>query len=564
MEKEKMKDSVSILIGGKAGQGIATIETLLTKGFKRCGLYTFSTKEFMSRVRGGSNTTLIRICAQPINAADFKVDIFVPLDIDAFYHAQERIHQETLVISKTGNFECDCLFYDHDLVALAKSIGTPIASNMIAAALIFGLLGYDAEVLKEIAAELYANESLAMNLKALEAGAQLAHLSEEVPYNIKPDHAMEVTKDFFLSGTEGVGFGAIAAGCHLISSYPMSPSTGVLTFLAKQSQKFAICVEQAEDEIAAFQMGLGVWYGGGRAITTTSGGGFSLMGESLSLAGMTETPMVVYLAQRPGPATGLPTRTEQGDLELAIYSGHGEFPRIVLAPGDPRECFDLTKVAFDLADRFQIPVILLSDQYLADSYFNVEQFEIEMKQPASHIVKTDAVYQRYLLTEDGVSPRGVPGYGDGLVLVDSDEHTQEGLITESMSMRNAQHGKRLKKRDLICNEAIVPDAEHEGSIVVVGWGSTKHIIKEAVDRIHNTDMTCAHFSWVYPLCEAQLVLLKKARQIIVVENNATGQFSKLLKLQGIVVDHQIIKYDGLSFFVDELCNKLEAVLKEIQ
>jgi 2-oxoglutarate ferredoxin oxidoreductase subunit alpha len=428
MGGKSMRDSVSILIGGKAGQGIASIETLLTKGFKRSGFYTFSTKEFMSRVRGGSNTTLIRISKNPVNAPVYKADIFVPLDTNAFYHAQERITKETFVIAKKEDFECDCTFYDHDLEALAKSIGNPIVSNTIAAALVFGLLGCNVKVLREIVAEMYKDEILEVNLKALEIGAKLGQDNGNCLYCIEPNPSAAQAQNFFLSGTEGIGFGAIAGGCNFVSSYPMSPSTGVLTFLAKQSQNFGICVEQAEDEIAAFQMGLGVWYGGGRAITTTSGGGFALMGEGLSLSGITETPMVVYLAQRPGPATGLPTRTEQGDLELASYSGHGEFPRIVLAPGDPKECFDLARVAFDLADRFQVPVIVLSDQYLADSYFHVERFNIDPQQPVHHIVKTEADYKRYSLSKDGISPRGIPGYGEGFVLVDSDEHTEEGLI----------------------------------------------------------------------------------------------------------------------------------------
>ncbi|HLD23373.1 MAG TPA: 2-oxoacid:acceptor oxidoreductase subunit alpha, partial [Sulfuricurvum sp.] len=448
-----MRNSVSVLIGGSAGQGIASIETLLTKGFNRSGFYTFSTKEFMSRVRGGSNTTLIRISDKPVNAPDFKVDIFVPLDANAFAHAQERINKETFVIAKKGDFECDCVMYDYDLESLAKEIGNPIVSNTIAAAFIFGLLGCDGAVLREIVAEFYTDELLAVNLKALEVGAELARENGNCRYCITPSSSMNPKNDFFLSGTEGVGFGAIAGGCNFISSYPMSPSTGVLTFLAKQSRSFGICVEQAEDEIAAFQMGLGVWYSGGRAITTTSGGGFSLMGEGISLSGITETPMVVYLAQRPGPATGLPTRSEQGDLELALYIGHGEFPRIVLAPGDVRECFELARAAFDLADVYQVPVILMSDQYLADSYFNVERFEIDPKQSAHHIIKTDPNYKRYLLTPEGISPRGIPGYGEGLVLVDSDEHTEEGLITESMSVRNEQNGKRLRKRTLIEKEA---------------------------------------------------------------------------------------------------------------
>ncbi|MBN2869946.1 MAG: 2-oxoacid:acceptor oxidoreductase subunit alpha [Campylobacterales bacterium] len=559
-----MKGSVSILIGGKAGQGIATIETLLTKGFKRSGYFTFSTKEYMSRVRGGSNTTLIRISNTPVNAPDYKVDIFVPLDEGAFHHARERMAPETFLVAKKGAYECDCTPYECDLEALAREAGTPMVSNTVAAALVFGLLGCARETLAEVLAELYEGDILAINLKALGIGADLAQENGNCRYCLERSAGAGAKTHLFLSGTEGAGFGAIAGGCNFISSYPMSPSTGVLTFLAKHSRRFGICVEQAEDEIAAFQMGLGAWYGGGRALTTTSGGGFALMGEGMSLAGMSETPMVVYLAQRPGPATGLPTRTEQGDLELAMHAGHGEFPRIILAPGDPKECFELSRRAFDLADRYQTPVIVLSDQYLADSAFTLERFALDAVKPAQCFVRSDAEYKRYRVTDSGISPRSLPGYGEGVVLVDSDEHTEEGLITESMRVRNEQNGKRLKKSETIVREAIPPEAAGEGDVAVVGWGSTKYIINEAIQRLKNDKVRVLHFSWVYPLSDAQLAPLRKARRIIVVENNATGQFAKLLKLHGFAVHDQILKSDGLPFFVDELSEKLDLLLKEMR
>jgi 2-oxoglutarate ferredoxin oxidoreductase subunit alpha len=564
MGRQAMTNTVSVLIGGKAGQGIASVEMLLTKGFKKAGLFTFSTKEFMSRIRGGSNTTLIVISNRPINAPDFKVDIFIPLDKNAFYHAKERLRGDSFLVAKKDDFECECINYDCDLDGLAKGIGNPLVSNTIAAALVFGSLGFDVNILKGIAQEQYKSELLDVNIKALDVGAELAKNNGNCRYCIKASSLVSIENNLFISGTDSVGFGAIAGGCNAVSSYPMSPSTGVLTFLANQSQKFGICTEQAEDEIAAFQFGLGVWYGGGRAMTTTSGGGFALMCEGVSLAGITETPMVVYLAQRPGPATGLPTRTEQGDLELAMYAGHGEFPIVLMAPGDPKECFELTREAFDLADRYQIPVIIMSDQYLADSSFSVDRFGMGEKKSAHYFIKTDKQYKRYLLTEDGVSPRGIPGYGDGLVLVDSDEHTEEGLITESMTVRVEQNDKRLKKTELIKLESIAPERDKEvADILIIGWGSTKHIINEAVYRLNDSRVSTIHFSWVYPLSEAQLSPLRKARYRIVAENNATGQFAKLLKLHGVEIQSQILKYDGMSFFADELAEKLTSLLKDV-
>jgi 2-oxoglutarate/2-oxoacid ferredoxin oxidoreductase subunit alpha len=564
MEKKLMATTVSILIGGKAGQGIASVEALLTKGFKKAGLFVFSTKEYMSRVRGGSNTTLITVSDEPINAANFKVDIFVPLDKNAFYHAKERLRGDSFLIAKKGDFECDCINFDCDLAELAKSLGNPLVSNSIAASIVFGLLGFEADVLKEIVQEQFKSELAQTNIKALEIGAELAKNNGNCTYCIKPNSRKTAKGALFLSGSESVGFGAIAGGCNFISSYPMSPSTGVLTFLAKQSSNFGICVEQAEDELAAFQFGLGVWYAGGRAMTTTSGGGFALMSEGLSLAGMTETPMVVYLAQRPGPATGLPTRTEQGDLELALYAGHGEFPIILLAPGDPKECFELTRKAFDLADKYQTPVIIMSDQYLADSYFCIDGFDLDGKEPTHCFIQTDKEYKRYLLSENGISPRGIPGYGDGLALVDSDEHTQEGLITESMSVRVQQNDKRLNKTELIRQEAVMPETSGNGDVLIIGWGSTKHIVAEAISRLQDKNVSSVHFSWIHPLSDTQLARLKQAKHRIVVENNATGQFAKLLRLNGIEIHAQALKYDGLCFFADELTEKLTLLLKDIR
>ncbi len=556
-----MAKIISILIAGKAGQGISSVEMLLTKGFKRTGLYTYATKEYMSRIRGGSNSTLIMVSDAPVNAPVFTVDIAIPLDHNAFGHIQDRIGPQTLLIVPNNEYECVCERMVCDLEEMAKKLGNPLVSNTIAAGMVFALLGVEKAPLEAIIKDKFASSLLQSNLDALDAGEKLITQLGGCRYCITPDMNQYVKEYYFLSGTEAVGFGAIAGGCAFVSSYPMSPSTGVLTFLAQKGGSIGICVEQAEDEIAAFQMALGVWYGGGRAMTTTSGGGFALMGEGISLSGMTETPMVVYLAQRPGPATGLPTRTEQADLELAVYAGHGEFPIIVLAPGDVLECFECARDAFELADRYQTPVIILSDQYLADTYSTVEAIKMP-KEVTPSITKTEANYRRYALSESGISPRGIPGFGEGIVLADSDEHTEEGLITESMQERVRQNEKRLSKIDGIRMEAIVPSVMAPIEIAVVGWGSTKHIIQSALMRLNNPRIGAVHFSWVHPLSSGQLETLHKAKRIVVVENNATGQFAKQLRLAGIAVDRQILRYDGLSFFADELEQEIASIVKE--
>jgi 2-oxoglutarate ferredoxin oxidoreductase subunit alpha len=368
-----------------------------------------------------------------------------------------------------------------------------------------------------------------------------------------------------LSGTELVSLGAIAGGCNFISSYPMSPSTGVLTFLSQQQEEFGIIAEQAESEICAINMSLGAFYAGARAMVTTSGGGLALMVEGLSLAGMLETPIVIHLAQRPGPATGLPTRSEQGDLLFALFAGHGEFPRIIFSPGKTEDIFDLTRKAFDLADKFQVPVIIMTDQYLLDSSFLVSSIDVSKLKNKKYFIKTDKNYKRYKLTKDGISPRGIPGYGEGLVVVDSDEHDEEGHITEDLDFRTKIVDKRLNKMDSIKKEMEPPEliGNKNYKILVIGWGSTYYGIKETLEKLEDKRVAFLHYKQVYPLHPDTENYLKKADKTIVVENNATGQFAKLIKMEtGIKIDNPILKYNGLPFGVEEIVKKLKAILKK--
>jgi 2-oxoglutarate ferredoxin oxidoreductase subunit alpha len=344
----------------------------------------------------------------------------------------------------------------------------------------------------------------------------------------------------------------------------MSPSTAVLTFLAKNGRDFGIIAEQAEDEIAAMNMAIGAWYSGARAMVTTSGGGFALMVEGLSLAGMLESPMVIHLAQRPGPATGLPTRSEQADLELALYAGHGEFPRILFAPGTLEQAFYLTARAFNLADKYQVPVFILTDQYFIDTYYNTTGFDLSDVKIEKHFVKTAENYKRYELTKNGISPRGIPGFGQGLVCVDSDEHDIEGHITEDLQLRTKMVDKRLRKLESAKKDIVPPQLypKRKYRNLVVCWGSTYNIVKEAIGLLDRDDTSLLHYSQVYPLHPKTADYLSKARKIISIENNATAQFAKLIKLHtGIDIKNRILKYSGLSFAVEEVAEKLRKVLR---
>ncbi len=254
-----------------------------------------------------------------------------------------------------------------------------------------------------------------------------------------------VLDELLLDGTEAVGLGCIAGGCKFMSSYPMTPSTPLQVFMAVNSEEFEMIFEQAEDEIAAINMAIGGFYAGARSMVATSGSGFALMEEAVGLSGMIETPVVIYLGQRPGPAVGLPTRTSQEDLNLALYSGPGEFPRIIFAPGNLEDAFHLSQKAFNLADHYQTPVFILSDQYFADIFYNQPVFDLDGLEIENHIIKTKSDYKRYEITDSGISPRGIPGYGEGLVVVDSDEHDEEGHLTEDLDIRTKMVDKTTKK-----------------------------------------------------------------------------------------------------------------------
>lgn len=572
--EQKTREDISIVLCGEAGQGIQTVEELLTRILKLSGYYVFATKEYMSRVRGGSNSTQIRVSSKPIHAPVARIDILIPLDKEAIKHVSSHIDEHTIIIGDEERLETVQKVINVSFLKMAQEIGKAIYANIIAVGLLLGLLDGDVKIGKDFLTDYFTEkkkeEFVTDNIKALEMGHREAKrlIKENI---LKSESFLKIKKSsktknhLLLNGAEAVGLGAIAGGCNFISSYPMSPSTGVLTFLAQHANDFNIIAEQTEDEISAINMALGAWYAGARAMVTTSGGGFSLMIEGLSLAGMLESPMVIHLAQRPGPATGLATRTEQGDLKLALYAGHGEFPRIILAPATIEDCYELTKKAFNWAAQYQIPVIILTDQYTMDTYYNIKKLNIPKEEIIHYIVQTEPDYKRYnLKVKDGISPRGIPGFGDGLVRVDSDEHDEMGLITEDMEIRKSMVEKRNAKWYQLKKEVLPPSftGAKDYRILFVGWGSTYNIIKEAMERVDRTDIALLHFQQVYPVSEESITFLNKAEQIISIENNYSGQFSRLLEIEtGISVGTRILKYDGLPFYADELASEIDDILE---
>ncbi len=565
------KQDVSIVLCGQAGQGVQTVEHLLTRILKAAGCHVFATKEYMSRVRGGANSTTIRVCGNRVAAPVSRMDILVPLNKGAVAHVAERLSSETVLVGErevVGDEDIEShRFLAVPFTQIASDIGGKIYSNVVAVGAIAGLLGLDPDAVVAYVRRFFARKSediVANNVKAVQAGYDAVgklDVPDGLKLTFKP--SPKVADEMLLSGAEAVGLGAIAGGCNFVSSYPMSPSTGVLTYLAQHGLEQGVLAEQAEDEIAAINMAIGASYAGARAMVTTSGGGFALMTEGVSLAGMLECPVVIHLAQRPGPATGLPTRTEQADLELALYAGHGEFPRILFAPGTLEQAFYLTQRAFNLADKYQVPAFILTDEYLIDSYYNFKGFDLSKTKAERHIVKTTRDYRRYELTKNGISPRGIPGYGEGLVAVDSDEHDEEGHITEDLNVRVAMVDKRLARGEALKKEIARPEliGPKNYKKLVICWGSTYHIVHEALAELGRTDTAMLHYSQVYPLHPSTADLIRKARKTVVVEGNATGQFRKLIRLHaGVDVDEALVKYDGLGFTVEDVVEGLTEIV----
>jgi 2-oxoglutarate/2-oxoacid ferredoxin oxidoreductase subunit alpha len=560
-------NDLSVVLAGEAGQGLQTIEQILARVLHRAGYHVFTYSEFMSRIRGGCNSTEIRIAGNPIGAFRSRIDILIPFTADAFDHLGGRLSPRTLVLGDRETLHSDRITHPVPFEAMAAETAGAIAVNVVAAGVLLGLVGVDQSLLFEHLKERFASkgtEVVAKNIAAAEKGHQAGSgLARENGISVSIPRDEPVSRKRLFNGSDVVSLGALAGGCNFLAAYPMSPSTGVLTFLAQHARELGIIVEQAEDEIAGVNMALGAWFAGCRGLANSAGGGFALMCETVSLAGMIESPLVIHIAQRPGPATGLPTRTEQGDLELALYSGHGEFPRVIYAPGTLEEAFYLTQKAFNIADAHQVPVFVLTDQFLLDSYGLADPFDPSRHSPQPGIAKTGADYKRYALTDKGVSPRGVPGYGDGLVCLDSDEHDEEGHITEDLALRADMVRKRLRKGDGLIGEAIPPTrfGPDHASTLVVCWGSNAHVVREAIQEAGLTDTAMLHFSQVYPLPPSGVEALSQAARTIVVENNATGQFAGLLKRYGgIDVSHRILKYDGLPFSVEEVANALRPLV----
>ncbi len=546
-------EDLNVVIAGAAGQGIQTIGSVLAQTASVQGYAVFTWQEYESRIRGGHNSWSMRISEEPRNSPLIEADIVLALN-DGAADKYAPLLRETGILLAQKQVRERMIAIPFDEVA--KELGGTIYANTIAVGALAATLGIELHTLTKVLDQTFAKKGQAVvqvNRAAAERGFSLA---EEGCKDMCPWRLPRRRGHYYLiGGNQAIALAAAYAGCRFISAYPMTPSTGIITFLAKEEDRLGVFAEQAEDEIAAINMAIGASYAGARAMTATSGGGFALMVEGVSLAGMTETPLVIVLGQRPGPATGLPTRTAQGELMFAINAGHGEFPKMVMAPSDPKDAFHKIVRAFNMADKYQMPVIVLTDQCLADSAYSIRDFELDTIGPISSIADPSETedYKRYRVTDDGISSRLYPGQSEHLVCADSDEHDERGHITEDLSgTAIAMVEKRLTKMKGLQKDVNRPE-EHrlnEADTVLVGWGSTRQAILEAMVLLQEDGIQpgMIHFTELWPLPE---YTFPKTKKYWSVESNATAQLARLLRSEyGLAFDGHVGRYDGLPLTGD--------------
>lgn len=575
-------------IGGEAGFGIKAAGLVFAKAMVRAGYEAFDYSEYPSLIRGSHNTYQITVAGDNVCSASSTVDLLVALNKETIdLHSAELSHGAGIIYDGEEIKLTADKFKGRGVVLIsvplkkfAAETGGDIMRNTVAIGASLAVIGLEPKILENILKEIFAHKPgvIEANIKAIEAGYTFVKKNYpklDFKVNIKP---RQHQPRMLVAGNEAMGLGALVGGLNFFSAYPMTPATSILHYLAGKAVSEGLVVKHAEDEISVINMALGAAHVGARAMCATSGGGFALMGEAIGLAGVSETPIVIIDVQRPGPATGMPTWTDQGDLRFVLHAAQGEFPRIVLAPGDVSECFYQTAEALNLAEKYQLPVIVLSDKYLGEGAATVPMFDEKKVRIERGKLLTDekalANFKRYKVTADGVSPRTLPGMKGGIFSADSYEHDEFGFSSENQEDRIAQVDKRAKKLERAAIE--LGGANHYGpahaKITLVGWGSTKGPILDALELLPprlKGKVNFLHLNVIWPF-PAKLVksalastgLLSNPRKIILIENNSTGQLGSLIRQEtGIEIKEKILKYDGRPFFPEELAEKINKLIK---
>lgn len=573
------KNKLNWKIGGKAGYGIMTVGEMFSRIFVRNGYYIHAHVEYPSLIRGGHNTFQVRVDDQPIHAPIEPIDLLVALDKNTVdFYVNKIVPGGGIIYDadqiKVAETRDDIVWYHIPMNKLITDLKLPkVTENIMSMGASVAVLGYDLNMLNAVLEKQFGQKGpkvLEPNVTAALAGYNHIRDNYPEPFKIQLSPIEKVDR-MTLTGHDALCMGAIKAGMKFIAIYPMTPTHNIMTYMASQAVQYGISMVQPEDEISGINMAVGASFAGARAMVATSGGGFSLMTEGLGLAGMTENPLVIVEGQRPGPSTGLATRTAQSDLRFLLHASQGEFLRILVAPGDPEECFYETFNAFNLADQFQTPVFLLTDKHLATSYYWSDKFDTNgMVIDRGLMLKDDEIpqdFKRYQWTESGVSPRTIPGQAGGIFESNSDEHDETGYVSEQSEVVSTLVDKRCRKYFAAANviDGIKLYGNMHSPTVLIGWGSTKGAILDAMNMLKARDGIDVEFLQVlymspFPTQRVKESLVNKEK-IVLIENNYGAQLGSLLKEHvHLRPHHKILKYDGRTFNADELYRRLKEVV----
>ncbi|HEX7057887.1 MAG TPA: 2-oxoacid:acceptor oxidoreductase subunit alpha [Bacilli bacterium] len=569
-----MISQLSWKIGGQQGEGVESTDRIFSTSLNRLGYYLYGYRHFSSRIKGGHTNNKIRISTKPIRSISDDLDILVAFDQETIDFNAHELRPGGIIIADakfnpTVPENVQARLFPVPITQIAEDLGTSLYKNMAASGASWAILGLPLEVFTKAVEEVYGRKGAVIvekNVEAVKRGAQFILDQAGGPLEEFRLEQPDGKQKLFMIGNEAVGLGAIAAGCRFMSAYPITPASEIMEYMIKKLPKFGGAVIQTEDEIAAITMAIGANYGGVRAFTASSGPGLSLMMEAIGLAGMTETPVVIVDAQRGGPSTGLPTKQEQSDLNALIYGTHGEIPKIVIAPSTIEECFYDTVEAFNLAEKFQCPVIVMTDLQLAMGKQTAEQLDfskvvIDRGNLVSNLppLTDDKLFKRYQFTETGISPRVLPGEKGGLHHVTGVEHDEEGRPSEKAANRKLMMEKRMRKlKHVKITNPILVDAPHEEpDLLLIGMNSTGGTIDEARDRLAKEGIRTNHITvrLIHPFPTEEITpYLEKAKKIIVVENNITAQLAAQIKLHAGFADkiQSFLKYDGTPFLPSEI------------
>ncbi len=578
---------ISLKIVGASGQGIDSIGEIVAKALKRSGYCIFGYREYPSLIKGGHASYQLDISNEHIESTETTVNVLIALNHHGLQKNLTDLKPGGILIHDTANWkftpEQQTLIDRLSLRIielpidgiLAKLQARPILANVILTAFVWAVLGQDIEALKKMTLERFAKKKnlLDLNMRCIEEGFAFKEKQPELVVAM-PKPSNKWKNCLLLTGSKAMGLGAVRAGVRVYAGYPMTPSSPLLTYIAAIQNATGMAVKQAEDEITAAQFVSGAMFAGTRALTATAGGGFDLMTETLSMNGIIENPTVFVLAQRPGPGTGLPTWTGQADLMMAIASGHGEFTRCVMAVSGSGDGFQLMNDAFNIAEQYQISVIVLADKQITEALYTQEPYDQKQTVIKRGPLVTDPEQLKKLKStdrydpqaKDGISARWLPGTEAATFNAQADEHDGEGTTVESSENAIAQISKRIRKGDALIKE--LPEPELIGckkpEVLLVSWGSTRSVIVDLLEEeaMKEAKVGYLHYAYLWPLkTDLLMLLMKKAKKVILVEGNALGQLGMLIRQQtGMEIKDKVLKFDGRPFFIDELFKALTPLL----